>query len=81
MNRLPDDLVKIAVEQALAIEGPADRARAITGILDVIKERGPELKAVRRSDVLVLRKTLTLREVGGLLDLSIPRVDQIAKGK
>ena len=75
------DLVKDAITRALALSDPAERARAITGILGVVKAANPELKATRQADVLKLRETLTLREVAEGIGTSIPRVDQIAKGK
>lgn len=77
----PISPVEAAIDRVLAIGDPAARAHAITAILDVLKERGPELKAARQKDVLELRESLTLREVGEQIGLSIPRVDQIAKGK
>ncbi|MEC3992036.1 hypothetical protein VSR01_00130 [Actinacidiphila sp. DG2A-62] len=77
----PAALVKAAVEQALALRDPSERARAITGILGVVKEANPELKAAREADVRTLRETLTLREVGERTGMSTARVDQIAKGR
>jgi DNA-directed RNA polymerase specialized sigma subunit len=81
MDKSPEDLVEAAIKQAIALDDPAERARAITGILDSIHEHRLDLKAARESAVLALRKTLTLREVAELLGVSIGRVDQIAKGK
>lgn len=81
METTPADLVKTAVDQALTLDDPAQRARAITAVLGVIKNANPELKATRQADVLKLRETLTLREVAEQIGSSIPRVDQIAKGK
>lgn len=81
MATTPADLVKTAVDQALDINDPAQRARAITGILGVIKNANATLKTTRQADVLKLRETLTLREVADQIGSSIPRVDQIAKGK
>jgi DNA-directed RNA polymerase sigma subunit (sigma70/sigma32) len=80
MDPTPAELTQAAVDRALAIDDPAQRARAITGILDVIKTASPELQAARRADILKLREDLTLREVGEQVGLSIGRVDQIAKG-
>lgn len=85
MEPTPADTVKTAIEraltQALASDDPVHRIRAITAILDAVKDCGPDLKAARQADVLKLRKTLTLREVGEQTGLSVPRIDQIAKGK
>lgn len=85
MEPTPADTVKTAIEQALtqalASDDPVRRIRAITAILDTIKDCGPMLKAPREADVLKLREAMTLREVSEQTGLSIPRVDQIAKGK
>lgn len=75
----PDELVKAAVEQALAIDDPAIRARTITRILKAIED-DPRPKEARAVDVRELRKDKTLKEVAELVELSIGRVDQIAKG-
>lgn len=80
MDQTAEDLVNASIKQALALGDPTTRARAITGILDAVHESRLELKAARQADVLKLRETLTLREVGELLGLSTGRVDQIAKG-
>ncbi|MGE7438005.1 sigma factor-like helix-turn-helix DNA-binding protein [Kitasatospora sp. NPDC001175] len=80
MEPTPAELTQTAIDHALAMDDPAQRARAITGILDVIKTASPQLQATRRADVLKLRETLTLREIGERIGLSIGRVDQIAKG-
>jgi DNA-directed RNA polymerase sigma subunit (sigma70/sigma32) len=80
MDPTPAELTQAAVDSALAIDEPAARARAITGILDVIQTASPELQAARRADIVKLREDHTLREVGEQVGLSIGRVDQIAKG-
>jgi DNA-directed RNA polymerase sigma subunit (sigma70/sigma32) len=80
MDPTPAELTQTAVDHALAIDDPANRARAITGILDVIKTATPDLQAARQADILKLREDHTLREVGAQVGLSIGRVDQIAKG-
>lgn|SRR5690349_19817585 len=83
MEPTPADTVKTAIQQALtqalANDDPVHRIRAITAILDAIKDCGPMLKDPREADVLKLRETLTLREVSERTGLSIPRIDQIAK--
>ncbi|MFI8872513.1 hypothetical protein [Streptomyces sp. NPDC055243] len=81
MDDTPGSRVRAAVEEALAIEDPAGRARAITEILAVMQDWGPEMKHTRRTDVQKLRETLVLREVAELIGTSISRVDQIEKGK
>jgi hypothetical protein len=60
---------------------PAQRARAATDLLRVLADVQQEIKDIRRADVVELRKTLKLREVAELLDMSTARVDQIAKGR
>lgn len=79
MDITPVDLAKEAIEQALAMNDPAMRARAITGIIKAVEDDA-RLKAAREEDVRALRQTLTLREVSEKVGLSIGRVDQIAKG-
>jgi DNA-directed RNA polymerase specialized sigma subunit len=75
----PDALVTAAIEQALAIDNPALRARTITRIIKAIED-DPRPKEARAVDVRELRKDRTLKEVAELVELSIGRVDQIAKG-
>jgi hypothetical protein len=79
MTTDPDALVTAAIEQALAIDDPALRARTITRILKAIEDE-PRLKRTREADVRQLRETRTLKDVAELVELSIGRVDQIAKG-
>lgn len=81
MDPTPAELITTTIDQALAIEDPVDRFRATTELLDAVHERRLDLKAARQADVLKLRETLTLREVGHQFGLSTGRVDQIAKGK
>jgi serine kinase of HPr protein (carbohydrate metabolism regulator) len=81
MDPTPVDAANAAIDAAIAISDPAERALAVTGLLDAVHERRFELRAARESAVLELRETRKLREVAELLSLSIPRVDQIAKGK
>lgn len=81
MDSTPVDAANAAIDAAIAISDPAERALAVTGLLDAVHERRFELRAARESAVLQLRETRKLREVAELLGLSIPRVDQIAKGK
>jgi hypothetical protein len=75
----PDELVKQAVEQALSLDDPALRARTITRILKAVED-DKRLTEARQIDVVELRQTRTLKEVSELVELSIGRVDQIAKG-
>ena len=79
MTTDPDALVTAAIEQALAIDDPALRARTITRILKAIEDE-PRLKRTRETDVRQLRETRTLKDVAELVELSIGRIDQIAKG-
>lgn len=81
MDPTPADLANAAIDAAISISDPVERALAVTGLLDAVHERRFELRAARESAVLELRETRKLREVAELLGLSIPRVDQIAKGK
>ncbi|MEV6548037.1 hypothetical protein AB0M57_04915 [Streptomyces sp. NPDC051597] len=80
MEATPADTVKTAIEQALAISAPAERARIITDILKAVED-DPRLASTRKADLTELRETLTLREVSGQIGLSIPRIDQIVKGR
>jgi hypothetical protein len=68
------------VEELRAVSGPAERARAATELLRVLADVQQQIKNIRQDDVRRLRKTLKLREVAELLDMSTARVDQIAKG-
>ncbi|WP_420032201.1 hypothetical protein ACN2WE_04905 [Streptomyces sp. cg28] len=79
MTASPDELVKQAIEQVLAINDPALRGRTITRILKAVED-DKRLKDARTADVRELRKDKTLKEVADLVELSIGRVDQIAKG-
>lgn len=79
MTTTPEDLVQAAIEQALNIDDPALRARTITRILKAVEDE-PRLKETREADVRQLRVTRTLKDVAGLVELSIGRIDQIAKG-
>ena len=81
MDPTPVDAANAAIDAAIALSDPVERALAVTGLLDALHERRFELRAARESAVLELRETRKLREVAELLGLSIPRVDQIAKGK
>jgi len=79
MTTDPDEIVKAAIDQALAIDDPAVRARTITRILKAVED-DPRPKEARATDVRELRQDRTLKEVAELVELSIGRVDQIAKG-
>ncbi|MGP3973582.1 hypothetical protein ACTWQF_05975 [Streptomyces sp. 8N114] len=74
------------IEAALAcldsIPDPVDRevtARALAD--DLLPEAARRVKSVRGEAVVELRENMKLREVAQLLGLSVPRVDQLAKGK
>lgn len=75
----PEDLIKTAIQQALTLDDPALRARTITRIIKAVEDE-PRLKQTREVDVRQLRSSRTLKEVAELVELSIGRVDQIAKG-
>jgi L-rhamnose isomerase len=79
MTNDPDEIVKAAIEQALAIDDPALRGRTITRILKAVED-DKRLKDARATDVRELRQDRTLKEVAELVELSIGRIDQIAKG-
>ena len=79
METNPADLARSAIDQALAMADPAERARTITDILKAVED-DKRLKETRETDLRTLRETLTLREVSERVGLSIGRVDQIVKG-
>lgn len=81
MDPTPAGAVQDAIEAALAIEDPEHRAREVSDVLGAVQKANKRLKETRRADILLLRETKTLREVADLTGLSIPRIDQIAKGK
>ncbi|MEU3710504.1 hypothetical protein [Streptomyces catenulae] len=63
---------------------PVEREFAARELADeLLPDAGRRVKAVRSDGVRELRygRGLKLREVAELIDLSIPRVDQLAKGK
>ncbi|MFC6886934.1 MULTISPECIES: hypothetical protein [Actinomadura] len=64
-----------------AIDGHAERARAATDLLHALAEVQQQIKEIRQDDVIELRKSRTLREVGEELGMTTARVDQIAKAK
>jgi hypothetical protein len=80
MNPTPADAVKTAINQALSIGDPAERARTITDLIKAVED-DPRLARARKEDLTKLRKNLTLREVHEQTGLSIPRIDQIVKGR
>jgi hypothetical protein len=74
------------VEAALACLGeiadPVERERAARVLADdLLPDAGRRVKAVRSAAVRELRRELKLREVSELTGLSIPRIDQLAKGR
>jgi DNA-directed RNA polymerase specialized sigma subunit len=75
----PTELVKTAISLALALTDPAERARTITALYDTMADQ--ELKRAREDDILTLRKTLVLREIGEVTGLSTGRIDQIIKAR
>ncbi|MFC9497716.1 hypothetical protein [Streptomyces sp. NPDC056982] len=79
MTTDPDAIVKAAIEQALAIDDPATRARTITRILKAVED-DPRPKEAREADVRELRNSKTLKEIADLVELSTGRVGQIAQG-
>lgn len=90
MNTEPASLINSeALDKALAdvaaIDDPVARERAArdlqAALTEAIAEPLTRTKSVRQQAVLELRETLTLTKVAALLDLSVGRVDQIAKGK
>ncbi|MGW2861973.1 hypothetical protein [Streptomyces sp. NPDC001205] len=80
MEATPADTVKTAIDQALSISDPAQRARAITDLIKAVED-DPRLASARKDDLTKLRETLTLREVHEQTGLSIPRIDQIVKSR
>ncbi|MFH8470369.1 hypothetical protein [Streptomyces sp. NPDC017991] len=90
MTIKPTDLISTsAVTEALAAIGaiadPVAREKAARDLQDAltkaIAEPMTQAKAVRQQAVLELRQTLTLAKISEKTGLSIPRVDQLAKGK
>ena len=90
MTTTPTDLINVsAVTEAFAAIGaiadPVARERAARDLQNALTEAiaAPltQAKAVRQQAVLELRRTLTLDKVAKRLDLSVGRVDQLAKGK
>lgn len=79
MPTTPEDLVEQAIDQALTIDDPALRGRTITRILKAVEDDA-RLKQARAADIRELRQAQTLKEVAAAVELSIGRVDQIAKG-
>lgn len=75
----PAELVKTAIALTLALADPAERARTITALYDAMAD--PKLKQAREDNILTLRKTLVLREIGEATGLSTGRIDQIIKAR
>lgn len=64
------------------IEDPVERERAARLLADdLLPGAVRKVRQVRSGAVIELRVGRSLREVGELLGLSIPRVDQLARGK
>ncbi|MCM9083261.1 MULTISPECIES: hypothetical protein [Streptomyces] len=72
-----------AVRALLAgIETPVARERAARLFTDqLLPDVAKAVKDIRTAAVGELRQGRTLREVSGLIGLSVPRVDQLLKGK
>ena len=90
MTSTPTDLINTAaVTEAItaitSIADPVARERAARDLQDAltaaIAEPLTQAKAVRQGAVLELRQNLTLAKVAEKIGLSVPRVDQLAKGK
>ncbi|MEV2264568.1 hypothetical protein AB0J13_38700 [Streptomyces anulatus] len=90
MTTTPEDLInRDALTRALtdirAIEDPVARERAArylqAALTEAISEPLTQTKGIRQHAVLELRRNLTLAVVAARLELSIGRVDQLAKGK
>ncbi|MFI6585995.1 hypothetical protein [Embleya sp. NPDC050493] len=81
MESTPEQLVRQAARNALAIGDAAQRAKAITAFMDAIKAVSPELKATRRKDVALLRENHSYRKVGELIGVSHTRVQQIERSE
>lgn len=64
-----------------AIDDPAARAQAAGHLLQLLADVQAEVKAIRAADVAEMRKTMKLREIAELLDVSMARVDQIARSR
>ncbi|WP_406321023.1 hypothetical protein [Streptomyces sp. NBC_00519] len=76
--------IDAALDGLYEIADPVERELAARVLADeLLPEAGRRVKAVRSGAVRELRteRGLKLREVAELLDLSVPRVDQLAKGK
>lgn len=81
MDLTPEQLVRKAARDALAIDDITQRTKAITALMDAIKAISPELKTRRRSDVMTLRENNSYRKVGELIGVSHTRVQQIERGE
>lgn len=75
MDTDPATLAKQAAEQALTINDPAQRTRAITGILKAIEDAN--LVNVRKTDLHTLRETLSFRAIRDQTGMSLSRIEQI----
>ncbi len=88
-QQVPDDLRILTVEYLSAvrarladIETPVARERAARLFTDqLLPAVAKTVKDIRTAAVGELRQGRTLREVSELIGLSVPRVDQLLKGK
>jgi hypothetical protein len=82
MDTTPADRVRAAIADARTLTDPAERARIITEVLDVIADTAPALRADRQADVIVLRsRPMTFAAIGDLIGVTRGRVEQITKGR
>lgn len=81
MDLTPEQLVRKAAQDALAIEDAAERAKVITAMMEAIKSVSSELKSMRHADVAKLRETNSYRKVAELIGVSHTRVQQIERGE
>ncbi|MFJ2645294.1 hypothetical protein ACIO1C_00925 [Streptomyces sp. NPDC087420] len=81
---MPTDLINTAAVIE-AIADPVAREKAARDLQDTLTKAiaAPlaQTKAIRQQAVLELCQSLTLAKTGALLDSSVARVDQLAKGK
>ncbi|MFJ6483396.1 MULTISPECIES: hypothetical protein [unclassified Streptomyces] len=88
-QQVPDDLRILTVEYLSAVrarladvETPVARERAARLFTDqLLPAVAKTVKGIRTAAVGELRQGRTLREVSELIGLSVPRVDQLLKGK
>jgi gamma-glutamyl phosphate reductase len=72
--------IRAAITDLAAIPDATTRARALGAVLDAVPDIQAEIRTARQDAVIEMRTTQTLAQVADALDLSIPRVSQIASG-